>query len=370
MGRFEEFCKWLDEQDCFVTPACQTEERNEEENMARVNWNEKAKNTLLSYAQSVTKNCPALAQNGRNLTEMYYQGKLDPCYHRDGIIISMQKILLRKSKANVLLTGPAGCGKTAIVEGLTALLAERDMRHEAIVQQMKAEYDKAYRKWLKARDKAWENDEDFNEEEPTKPTYPSEPMMFNTIVFELSLTAMTAGTKYRGEFEEKIQDVIEECRKYPNTILFIDEIHQIVSAGSSDNSNNAEQMLKPALARRDIRCIGATTTEESKYIRNDKALARRFNEVKVVPLANAEAEETAENILKDYCQYHKVTAPVECVHEIVDKLQFFLPQTVFPDNFINVIDETLAGARFDGLTAVDMTHFNATLSRMAGVVIV
>lgn len=368
MGKFEEFCKWLDEQE-FTTLARHIEERNEED-MAKVNWNDKAKTTLLSYAKSISKNCPTLAQNGRNLTEMYYQGKLDPCYHRDGIIINMQKILLRKSKANVLLTGPAGCGKTAIAEGLTALLAERDVRHEAIVQQMKAEYDKAYRKWDKARDDAWENHELFTEEEPTKPTYPNEPMMFNTIVFDLSLTAMTAGTKYRGEFEEKIQNVINECRQYPNIVLFIDEIHQIVSAGASDNSDNAAQMLKPALARRDIRCIGATTTEEARYIWSDKALARRFNEVKIVPLANAQAEETAENILKDYCKYHGISAPAECVHEIIEKLQIFLPQTVFPDNFINVIDETLAGARFDGLTAVDMSHFNATLSRMAGVVIV
>ena len=337
--------------------------------MARVNWNEKAKTTLLSYARSVTQNCPTLAQNGRNLTEMYYQGKLDPCYHRDDIIVSMQKILLRKSKANVLLTGPAGCGKTAIAEGLTALLAERDMRHTATIQQLESEYNTAYRRWDKAREKSWINNEFFHDAEPVKPTYPNEPMMFNTIVFELSLTAMTAGTKYRGEFEEKIQEVINECRRYPNIILFIDEIHQIVSAGSSDNSDNAGQMLKPALARRDIRCVGATTTEEAKFIWKDKALARRFNEVKVAPLCGSSAVETAESILADYCKYHKVSAEGVSVNEMVEKLQSFLPQTVFPDNFINIVDETLAGARFDGLTAVDMTHFNATLSRMAGVVI-
>lgn len=338
--------------------------------MARVNWNEKAKNALLSYARSVTQNCPTLAQNGRNLTEMYYQGKLDPCYHRDDIIVSMQKILLRKSKANVLLTGPAGCGKTAIAEGLTALLAERDMRHTATIQQLESEYNTAYRRWDKAREKSWINNEFFHDAEPVKPTYPNEPMMFNTIVFELSLTAMTAGTKYRGEFEEKIQEVINECRRYPNIILFIDEIHQIVSAGSSDNSDNAGQMLKPALARRDIRCVGATTTEEAEFIWKDKALARRFNEVKVAPLCGSSAVETAESILADYCKYHKVSAEGVSVNELVEKLQFFLPQTVFPDNFINIVDETLAGARFDGLTAVDMTHFNTTLSRMAGVVIV
>ena len=155
----------------------------------------------------------------------------------------------------------------------------------------------------------------------------------------------------------------------PGDILFIDEIHQIVSSGRSDNSDNAAQMLKPALARRDMRVIGATTIEEARYIWSDKALARRFNEVKVKPLSGVAAKETATKILADYAAYHKVDVSAICPEELVDKTNYFLSTGVFPDNYINVVDETLASAVFEGIEAVDMTHFNATLSRMTGVVI-
>ena len=369
-NKWQNFVKHLDKSYNTIVFDSITKEKEEDEEMAKkIDWNEKAKQELLSKAQAMNRNCPTLVANGRNLTEMYLSGKLDPCYHRNEVITAIQKILLRKSKANVLLTGPAGCGKTAIAEGLTAILAERDMPRQAEILRLKAEYTTAYRKWQKAQDKAWGNGEYFNEPAPVEPTYPAETLLSNTIIFELSLTAMTAGTKYRGEFEEKVQQVIEECRRYPNVILFIDEIHQIISAGASDNSDNCAQMLKPALARREIRCIGATTTEESAYIWKDKALARRFNEVKVVPLTGACAVDTAYNIMTDYCQYHGVNTTASAT-EILDKIIYFLPTTVFPDNFINIVDETLAGAKYDGRTEVDMSDFNATLSRMAGVVIV
>ena len=332
-------------------------------------YTEPAKAEVLARAKSLSRACPTLTSNGRNLTEMYLEGKLDRVYHRDNEINAIQRILLRKGKANVLLTGLAGCGKTAIAEGLTALLTERTVKHKADCLAISEPYKKALKKWAKARDKAeWEN-ELFDEPAPAEPTYPKEPMLCEQYVFELSLTSLTAGTMYRGQFEEKVKQIIEECREHPEIMVFIDEIHQIVSAGRSDNSDNAAQMFKPALARRDMRVIGATTTEEARYIWSDKALARRFNEVKVNPLAGVAAQATAEKILADYAAYHNVDVSAISAEELVNKTNYFLTTGVFPDSYINVVDETLASAVFEGIEAVDMSHFNATLSRMTGTII-
>lgn len=330
---------------------------------------EQAKFNYLNQAKMISRNCPTLNMAGRNLTAMYLEGKLDEVYNRDTYTANIQKILLRKSKANVLLTGPAGCGKTAIAERLAAVLAHRAVEQTAKEIKADHDYDSALRAYRNAQDKAWENGEEFDMPFPEKEEVPKN-ILSNVVLFELSLTALIAGTQYRGQFEEKVQNVLNECKQYPNLILFIDEIHQIVSTGGHcEGSEGLAQMLKPALARKDICVIGATTTEEAEYIWKDKALARRFNEVKVTPLHGKSANETAEKIMADYAKFHNVAVIDECVNEILSKLSTFLPQTVFPDNFINVVDETLAGAKFDGLTEVDMSHFNAVLSRMAGVVI-
>ena len=323
---------------------------------------EKAQERALKYAKRIEDNCPELAKCSRNLTAMYLEGKLDEVYHRDATIANIQKILLRKSKANVLLTGPAGCGKTAIAERLAAVLTNRLVDYAKTLNECDAEYDKAMKAY---------NNADYadNIPRPIKEEPPA-PWLSNCVVFDLSLTALTGGTRYRGDFEEKVNNLLAECRKHPNIILFIDEIHQIVSAGKCEGGEGAAQMLKPALARRDICVVGATTTDEAKYIWEDKALARRFNEVKVNPLAGNAAHSTAEGILQDYAKYHEIEAPIVDVPQIMNLLDTFLPHTVFPDNFINVVDETLAGAKFDGHSIVDMTHYKATISRMAGVVIV
>lgn len=329
---------------------------------------DKARYNFLSTAKAIAHNCPALHSAGRNLTVMYLEGKLDEVYNRDTCVADIQKILLRKSKANVLLTGPAGCGKTAIAERLAAVLAHRAIEQTAKEIQADEDYYNAHNAWDRKRDKAWDNFEDFNEPEPVKVDVPKG-MLSNIILFELSLTALTAGTRYRGDFEERVQNILNECKRYPNIVLFIDEIHQITMAGASDSNEGVAQMLKPALARKDICVIGATTTDEVEHIYKDKALTRRFNEVKVAPLHGSVAIQTAENILADYAKFHNIKVDVNCANQIVDKLSHFLPKTVFPDNFINIVDETLAGAKFDNLTEVDMSHFNAVLSRMAGVVI-
>lgn len=335
----------------------------------KVNYVENAKKDVLARANSLSNSCPTLVANGRNLTALYLEGKLDKVYHRDAEIEAIQRILLRKAKANVLLTGLAGCGKTAIAEGLTAMLTDRTVAYKAQCAELFDPYHKAYSKWVKARNKAYDNGEDFDEPMPVEPTCPKEPMLCEQYVFELSLTNLTAGTRYRGDFEEKVKNIIDECRAHPEVVVFIDEIHQIVSAGRSDNSDNAAQMLKPALARKDMRVIGATTTEEAKYIWSDKALARRFNEVKVAPLAGASAQETANKILADYATYHKIDVSAVNAADLLGKTNYFLSAGVFPDNYINVVDETLASAVFEGLQSVDISHFNDTLSRMTGAII-
>lgn len=325
------------------------------------------KNEVKELYERFDKNIPTIAQFSRNLNLMYVKDELDPCYHRDGLLVSMQKILLRKNKANVLLTGAAGCGKTAIAEGLAAIIAERRIAYQEEWYRLRSAYTKAVKSW---RRQVARTEETGNEFTPPEPQWvePPKPHLASCIIYDLSLNALVGGTKYRGEFEERLQQVLDECKKNPNIILFIDEIHQIGRVGASEGSEGAAQILKPVLARNDIRVIGATTTEEKSYITKDKALARRFCEVEVAQLVGNPAMETAEKILADYCKFHNVSTEVPAT-DILAKTQYFLPESVFPDNIINVIDETLAGAVFDGVKSVDMTHFNATLSRMTGLVI-
>ena len=334
--------------------------------MARKTMSDKAKTEFRRFVGSIY--CPNLEQVGRNLTLAYMDGKLDPCYHRDAPITSIQKILLRKSKPNVLLTGPAGCGKTAIAEGVAAVLAERAIKQTERMAIAEEAFKKAWKAWDKARDKAWEDDEDFTDPEPIRTEVPKA-FLSDCVVYDLPLSALVGGTRYRGDLEERINNILAECRKYPNIILFIDEIHQIVTSGQSESSEGVAQMLKPALSRCDVRVIGATTTDEAQLIMKDKALARRFNEVEITPLRGNAAMETADGILADYAKHHGIQCNTD-VELIMANLATFLPKSVFPDNFINVVDETLAGCKFDGKECATTADFNATLSRMAGVVIV
>ena len=316
---------------------------------------------VLEYLRKVEKRCPTLAKMGRNLTREYIEGKLDAVYGRDSIVANIQKILLRKSKANVLLTGNAGCGKTAIAERTAAMLAERSIALAIERNRADAEHARAV--------KEWEGDVDNSSPYPKKSDIYDTPL--DTIVlFELSLSSFIAGAKYVGEPEERVNTLLNELKSLPQIVLFIDEIHTLMGLGKGEHTPGVAQYLKPALARRDVRIIGATTTEEATEIFKDKAMARRFNEIKVEPLRGAVALDTAKSILTDYAEYHEIAVDVAHTAEILGKLNTFLPKSVFPDNFINVVDEALASAKFDGLTAVDMTHYNAVIGRMAGVVIV
>ena len=332
--------------------------------MARVNYEKQARKAVIANYQQMNSRCPNLARYARNLNLLYMEDKIDPVYHRDKELVDMQKILLRKGKANILLTGLAGCGKTAIVEGLAGALAEKALSYERDYAEAKKAYDKAYKKW------ADDPDNLINMTKPPEMPTIVKPLLVDYIIYDLSISSLVGGTKYRGEFEERIEGILSECKSNPQVIVFIDEVHQIVKAGATEGNEGAAQMLKPALARKDIRLIGATTTDEVKSIKEDKALTRRFSEIQVLPLTGDSATETAESIMKNYSAFHNVATVGVSAENLLAQIQFFLPNSVFPDNFINLVDETFAGAVFDGVATVNMSHFNATLSRMCGKVII
>ena len=317
-----------------------------------------AEKKALTYYQQMDTACPTIAQYGRNLNLLHLNGLLDACYYRDDIITQIQKIMMRKNKANVMLTGVAGCGKTAVAEGIAAQITQRKLAYERTCAQQKKEYKASLRARMRA-DGADANIEDVEDFIP-----PAKPPLCDSVIYDLSLTALTGGTRYRGDFEERLQKIIDECKKQPNVILFVDEAHLLTSAGKCEASESSAQMLKPALARNDVRMIGATTDEEKAYLSKDKALWRRFREIVVTPLSGEAAEKTAEHILEDYCQFHEIVTDASAA-ELWKMVRERLPHSVFPDNLINVIDETLASAVFDGRYAVGIAQFQQVLDRLA-----
>lgn len=323
-----------------------------------------SRNEALAYYKKMDNTCPNIAKYSRNLNLLWLKGQLDPCYHRDTLLIQIQKTLLRKNKANVLLTGPAGCGKTALAEGLAAVLAERRVVYATACAKAKKAYKAATAKWEADYPDGYEPDSEEYHPQPEYIEPPKSPLC-DCVIYDFSLNALISGTRYRGEFEERLQEVLNECRANRNIILFCDEIHHIATIGKTEGSVSMGQILKPALARNEIRIIGATTTEEKEEIFADKALARRFSEVEVLPLTGAAAEDTAQRILDHYCRFHKIRTEVSA-DTLLTQVQCNLSHGVFPDHFINVVDETLAGAAFDGLDVVDMTQFQAVLARMTG----
>jgi ATP-dependent Clp protease ATP-binding subunit ClpA len=322
---------------------------------------EKAKFRLLQEIKIVNRECPNLYESGRNLTALYLTGKLDEVYNRDSCVESIQRILLRKSKANALLTGPAGCGKTAIAEVLAIACTEKALAYKVEKEKLQKAYEKAHKEWsesLEGNEPQW--------------IEPKRPPLANYIVYDLSMNSLIGGTQYRGQFEERINNMLKELNGDKRIVLFIDEIHQMNSLGGRKNEGEPTlgQILKPALARGDIIVIGATTDEEAPLLLKDKALARRFTQVNVSELKGEGAKKTANGIFADYLKAHEIKADTALADAILQMINYYLPKTTFPDNFINVVDETLAGARYDELKEVNLDHFKATISRMAGVVIV
>ena len=248
---------------------------------------------------------PALDSFGRDLTELARQNKLDPVIGRAAEIERVIQILSRRQKNNPVLLGEAGVGKTAIVEGLAQLVIDQNVPELL-------------------RDKR---------------------------IVVLDLAMMVAGTKYRGQFEERIKAVMNEVRRAKNTMLFIDELHTLVGAGGAEGAIDASNVLKPALARGEIQCIGATTLDEyRKYIEKDAALARRFQAIIVNPPSMAETVEILKGLRDRYEAHHRVQITDHALKAAVELSERYITGHCLPDKAIDVIDEAGARVRLKAMT--------------------
>ncbi|MES2269227.1 MAG: ATP-dependent Clp protease ATP-binding subunit, partial [Bacteroidota bacterium] len=238
---------------------------------------------------------PVLDNFGRDLTKAAEDGKLDPIVGREKEIERVSQILSRRKKNNPILIGEPGVGKSAIAEGLALRIVQRKVSR----------------------------------------------VLFNKRVVTLDLASLVAGTKYRGQFEERMKAVMNELEKSPDVILFIDEIHTIVGAGGASGSLDASNMFKPALARGEIQCIGATTLDEYRqYIEKDGALDRRFQKVMVEPATPDETVEILNRIKEKYEEHHGVTYTDEAINACVALTTRYITDRFLPDKAIDALDES------------------------------
>ena len=248
---------------------------------------------------------PALKAFGRDLTEIAKKGEMDPVIGRSEEIERVIQVLCRRTKNNPVLLGEAGVGKTAIVEGLA--------------------------------------------QEVTKGNVPE--ILREKRVITLDLALMVAGTKYRGQFEERIKAVMDEIRRAKNVILFIDELHTIVGAGSAEGTMDASNIIKPALSRGEMQCVGATTLNEyRKYIEKDAALERRFQSVKVEPPSIEDAIEILKGLRPRYEDHHKMDLTDDAVTAAVKLSDRYITGRFLPDKAIDIMDEAGARARIKAMT--------------------
>lgn len=261
-------------------------------------FSQEAKQTTRTQQQKPNNDTPVLDSFGTDMTKAASEGKLDPIVGREKEIERLAQILSRCKKNNPILIGEPGVGKSAIVEGLALRIIEKKVSR----------------------------------------------ILFDKRVIALDMTAVVAGTKYRGQFEERIRAILNELKKNPNIILFIDEIHNIVGAGSAAGSMDAANMLKPALARGEIQCIGATTLDEYRQnIEKDGALERRFQKVIVEPTTPEETLQILQNIKEKYEEHHNVTYTDEALEACVKLTDRYITDRNFPDKAIDAMDE--AGSR-------------------------
>ena len=248
---------------------------------------------------------PALDSFGRDLTELARQSKLDPVIGREKEIERAVQILCRRTKNNPVLLGEAGVGKTAIVEGLAQRVVDGEVPE----------------------------------------------IMTDKRIVVLDLAMMVAGTKYRGQFEERIKAVMNEVRRAKNTILFIDELHTLVGAGGAEGAIDASNVLKPALARGEIQCIGATTLDEyRKYIEKDSALDRRFQIIMVEPATKTETVAILKGLRDRYETHHRVQITDDAIDAAVELSSRYITGRCLPDKAIDVIDESGARVRLKSMT--------------------
>jgi ATP-dependent Clp protease ATP-binding subunit ClpC len=268
----------------------------EERNNASASGSSQSANTTQTTTQQKTKSkTPVLDNFGTDLTQQARESKLDPCVGRMAEIQRVIEILGRRKKNNPILIGEPGVGKSAIVEGLAQMIASRHCS----------------------------------------------PMLFNKRLVTLDMTGVVAGTKYRGQFEERMKMLVKELEQNPDIIIFIDEIHTMIGAGSTPGSMDAANILKPALARGTIQCIGATTLDEYRNsIEKDGALERRFQKVQVEPTTKEETLQILRNIKSRYEYHHHVTYTDEALEACVRLTDRYVSDRFMPDKAIDALDET------------------------------
>lgn len=273
-----------------------------------------------SSAKSGKSKTPALDSFGRDLTELAKNAKLDPVIGRETEIERVIQILCRRQKNNPVLLGEAGVGKTAIVEGFAQMVV-----------------DGAVPELLRDR---------------------------RIVVLDLAM--MVAGTKYRGQFEERIKAVMNEVRRAKNTILFIDELHTLVGAGGAEGAIDASNVLKPALSRGELQCIGATTLDEyRKYIEKDTALERRFQSVIVDPPSEEQTCEILKGLRESYEQHHRVQITDDAIEKAVELSSRYITARCLPDKAIDVIDESGAYIRLKSMVRPpDLKELDEEIKRL------
>lgn len=274
-------------------------------------------------AKPTKSNTPYLDKYSYDLTRAAKSGMLDPVVGRDKEITRLMEILGRRKKNNPVLIGEPGVGKSAIVEGLAQMIAKGDQSS----------------------------------------------LFFNKRVLSLDMTGIVAGTKFRGQFEERIKGVIKELERNPNIIVFIDEIHTLIGAGGAEGSMDAANIMKPALARGFIQCIGATTLNEyRKSIEKDGALERRFQKIIVEPTTAEETLEILHNIKEKYEEHHNVSYTDEALKACVKLADRYMHDRSFPDKAIDVMDEAGAHIHINSATVPDELieaekKLNATIAK-------
>jgi len=265
---------------------------------------------------------PALDSFGRDLTKLAVDGELDPVIGRRNEIERLVQILCRRTKNNPVLLGEAGVGKTAIVEGLSQNIVGKHVPE----------------------------------------------LLKDKRIVVLDLAMMVAGTKYRGQFEERIKAVINEVRRDKNVILFIDELHTLVGAGGAEGAIDASNVLKPALARGEVQCIGATTFDEyRKYIEKDGALERRFQTIIVEPPSKDETLDILKGLQDRYEAHHRVRFTDEALYQAVELSTRYITGRCLPDKAIDVVDESGARVRLKNMTPPsDLTEIEESIEKLQG----
>lgn len=256
-----------------------------------------------------------------NLNELVKNGQIDPVINRDKEIDKALQILCRHKKNNPIFVGEAGVGKTAIVQGIAQRIVQGNV--------------------------------------PAR--------LKDSIIFSLDIFAILAGAKYRGEFEERLKEIINRLKENKNHIIFIDEIHTILNTGNNDNGQDAANILKPHLANGDIRCIGATTYSEFRNFNKDRALLRRFNKIDVAEPSKEESLEILKGLRATYEKFHNVKYSDEVLNQSIEMAKRYLSDKFLPDSAIDIIDEAGAATNIEHKKSVTKTKINEIVSKMANV---